>query len=123
MGKELTIKKYYWVRSKDGVVGGVFEGIGKAFDIKPNALRLIYLFSVFGFGVGFFLYPLCWFFLPREDSLTEYYRPKILGVCTRISNKMAIELPLVRLIAVLSLFASFGLTLFLYIILHFLMDD
>ncbi len=123
MNKDLIVKKYYWIRSKDGVLGGVFKGVGQAFDINPNLLRALYLLSVFGFGVGFVLYPLCWILLPREDLLTDYYRPKILGVCQRISNKTAVELPLIRLIAFITLFASFGTTLLIYILLHFLLDE
>lgn len=106
-----------WVRSSDGVVFGVFEGLGKRFDIEPNLLRALWFLSLFLFGSGIFLYLLMSLVLPREDKLSSYEESKGLGLCLRISRTYGVDLGLVRLITVMSFLASFGLTLIGYVAL------
>jgi phage shock protein C len=112
-----------WVRSTDGVVAGVFEGLGKSFDMDPNILRLIWVISVLFFGSGLLIYLILAWILPREDKLNEYYQKKIFGVCQAISRKSGIELGLVRLLAVGSLIISFGLTFVAYMVLAIVMPE
>ncbi|MCO4793846.1 MAG: PspC domain-containing protein [Bacteriovoracaceae bacterium] len=124
------MKDYYevvnapkWVRSTDGVVAGVFEGLGKRFDMDPNVLRLIWVISVLFFGSGLLIYLLLAWVLPREDQIAEYQQKKVLGVCRSISRKSGVELGLVRLLAVGSLFISFGLTFVAYLVFAFVMPE
>lgn len=112
-----------WVRSSDGWVFGVFEGLGERFDIEPNLLRAFWFLSLFLFGSGIFLYLLMSLVLPREDKLNQYEEPKFLGVCLRLSRNYGIDLGLVRLITVMSFLASFGLTLIAYIALFVLVPE
>jgi phage shock protein PspC (stress-responsive transcriptional regulator) len=112
-----------WVRSTDGVVAGVFEGLGKSFDMDPNILRLIWVISVLFFGSGLLIYLILAWVLPREDKLNEYHQKKIFGVCQAISRKSGIELGLVRLLAVGSLIISFGLTFVAYMVMAIVMPE
>jgi phage shock protein PspC (stress-responsive transcriptional regulator) len=106
-----------WVRSSDGVVFGVFEGLGERFDIAPNLLRVVWFLSLFLFGSGLFLYIVMSLVLPREDKLKNYEEPKGLGLCLRISRSYGVDLGLVRLLTVMSFLASFGITLIAYVAL------
>lgn len=123
MESHLTSSRPKWVRSSEGIVAGVFEGLGKRFDMEPNVLRLIWLISVLIFGSGLLIYLILAWVLPREDKLAEYQQKKILGVCKKISQKYGIELGLVRLLAVGSLIISFGLTLIVYLVMAIVMTD
>ena len=116
-------KKPAWVRSAEGFVAGVFEGLGKSFDIEPNILRLIWVISVLFFGSGILIYLFVAWILPREDKLNEYSQKKIFGVCHVISQKSGIELGLVRLLAAGSLVLSFGLTFVAYMVLAVIMPE
>ena len=118
---EISEKKK-WKRSVDGYIAGVCEGMGSSFDINPNVIRLVWLGTVLLFGTGIFLYFLAALILPREDRMSDYHEDKILGVCHRISEKSEIELPIIRFIAVISALSSLGLTILIYLLLHFLMD-
>jgi phage shock protein C len=130
IGGKTKMKNHYevlsrpkWVRSEDGVVAGVFQGLGKSFDMDPNVLRLILLISVLFFGSGLLIYLMLAWILPREDKLNDYHQKKILGVCQAISHKSGIELGLIRLLAVGSLIVSFGLTFVAYMVLAFVMPE
>lgn len=106
-----------WVRSNDGILAGVFEGLGRSFNIDPKVLRVAWIISVLFFGSGFLFYLLLWLILPRLDEIEEYYQPKILGVCLRIADHYRVDLGLVRLLMVSSLFISFGFSFIIYIVL------
>ena len=112
-----------WIRSKDGPIAGVFSGLGKTFNIDPNVLRVLWILSIVFFGTGLLIYPLLAFVLPREDELKDYHQRKLLGVCYKLSRKFGVELPVVRLLAVVSLFCSLGLTLLFYIGLAFFLPE
>ena len=112
-----------WVRSSDGYVFGVFEGLGERFEVEPNLLRAIWFLSVFLFGTGIFLYLLMSMVLPREDKLESFEESKFLGVCLKLSRNYGIDLGLVRLITVMSFLASFGLSLVVYIALFIFLPE
>lgn len=112
-----------WVRSSDGWVFGVFDGLGERFEVEPNLLRAIWLLSVFLFGSGIFIYLLMSMVLPREDKLERYEESKFLGVCLKLSRNYGVDLGLVRLITVMSFLASFGLSLIAYIALYIFLPE
>jgi phage shock protein C len=120
---EVSTKPKKWTRSSDGWVSGVFEGLGKSFSIEPNILRLLWLISVLFFGTGILIYLILTFALPREDEYIQYEQPKFLGVCLRLSRRTGIELGLLRLLTVMSVFASFGITLVAYIGMYFFLPE
>jgi phage shock protein PspC (stress-responsive transcriptional regulator) len=108
-----------WVRSNEGWVAGVFEGLGRNFGINPNILRAIWLISFFFYGSGLLLYALLALVLPRYGQDREYQRPKILGVCHDLSLHFNMELGLIRLLAVASIFFSIGFTILVYLFLWY----
>jgi phage shock protein PspC (stress-responsive transcriptional regulator) len=112
-----------WVRSPDGLVAGVCEGLSRRLDIDPWILRLLWLGTVLFFGTGLFLYIVLAIALPREDRLAEASGKRVLGVCGRIARVTGLEVGVVRTLAILLAVASFGATIVGYLVLHFVMDE
>ncbi|MGB0454546.1 MAG: PspC domain-containing protein [Bacteriovoracaceae bacterium] len=112
-----------WVRSQDGVLFGVCEGLAKRFNVDPNLMRLIWFLSVVLFGTGLFLYIVLGLVLPREDDLYDYNRPKLLGVCQRLHYRTGVELGILRLLMVLGALFSFGIVFIGYIAAAIFLPD
>ena len=51
-------------RSKEGIIGGVCEGIGNSTDTNTWVWRLIFLFMPIGLGI----YLILWALLKEEDE-------------------------------------------------------
>jgi len=117
------IKESRFTRSSNGIIGGVCQGLGEGLDIDPWAIRLFWILTICLLGSGIVVYLIAWFSLPRRDKLEDYYKKKILGVCLKISEQSTVELPLVRFIALFSLFASFGISILIYLFLYFFMPE
>ena len=111
------IYRQKWIRSQEGWIAGVCEGLGQSFNVSPNLLRLVWLVSIFAFGTGLFFYFLLAITLPSEKN-PHPEAPQMLGVCSRISQSSGLEVGLVRFLALLSAFSSFGITIIFYFILH-----
>jgi phage shock protein C len=112
-----------WVRAKDGAIFGVCKGLARTFDIPVGAFRLIWLVSVLFLGAGLGLYLLLAITLPREDKTTEALEPWILGVCSKISRRVNVEVGMVRFLTVCLSLLSFGATIVGYIVIYFVLDD
>lgn len=112
-----------FMRSSEGVLAGVLQGLANTFKIDVMVLRLSWLALVLFFGTGVFLYVVLALLLPREDQLEDYEKPKILGVCHRISDSYGYELGVVRLMVFSSFFLSFGAALLLYLGAFFLLPE
>ncbi len=110
-----------WIRSKDGIFLGVCAGLAKSFGFHPWLFRLFLLASIFFFGVGFLVYLLLAIALPREDRVFESKEAKIMGVCYRLSRTLDMEVGLVRFLFLFLTLSSLGITLFFYLLLHFLL--
>lgn len=121
MGLDNWGKGNRWVRSSQGWVAGVCQGLGERFGVDPLILRVIWLASVFFAGVGLVLYPMLAFTLPREDQLSSHQRKKILGVCDQLSQRSGLDIGLVRFLAVALALSSLGVTVIGYLILYFVM--
>ena len=117
------IFKQKWIRSNDGIIAGVCSGLAERFDIDPMLVRLGLILSVIFFGFGIFLYLGLAIALPREDKLIEAKKDRILGVCSRISERSQIDVGLVRFACLAVAISSFGATIIAYIILHFVLED
>lgn len=115
--------EYKWVRSPDGLVAGVCEGLGKRFGVDPWLIRAGWLISVLALGTGLLAYIILAFTLPRSDRLAEAHEKKILGVSTRIAHATGMEIGLVRALIVTSALFSFGATLVGYVVLYFVIPD
>ena len=112
-----------WVRSDHGVIAGVCEQIGINFNIDPWIVRILWVLSVLFAGTGLVLYAVAWFTLPRESEATMAMRPRILGVCPRVADRLNMEVGLVRLLAILLCFVSLGAAFIGYIVLHILLPQ
>lgn len=118
MTQALTAGK--WVRSREGWVAGVCQGIGERMDISPALLRLGWLISILFFGVGLLFYFIAAFCLPVEGKEDKAYEARVLGVCSRLAEKFDMDVGLTRILAVVIGLSSLGTTVLAYIILHFL---
>ena len=102
---------------------GVCDGLSKVFHIPVGILRLVWVLSTICFGFGLGAYVLLAIALPREDEYWRAYDRRILGVCARLARKTELEVGLVRFLALCSIFVSFGFTVVIYFILHFLLNE
>ena len=110
-----------WVRSPDGYIAGICEGLGPAIGVEARWIRLIWLVSVLCFGAGVLFYFLCWIAFPMRGS--DPQAKKLLGVCVRLAESMGTEVGVVRLGALLVGLSSAGLVILVYVILHFALKE
>jgi phage shock protein PspC (stress-responsive transcriptional regulator) len=68
----------------DKFLGGVCSGLGHYFGVEVIWMRIIWLILLFGFGIGFLLYPLLWILVPRANTTSEKLQMK--GEPVNISN-------------------------------------
>lgn len=54
---------------KGSVLGGVCSGLGNYFSLDPVVIRVLWVISFFGYGLGIFLYILLWVILPGDETL------------------------------------------------------
>jgi phage shock protein C len=118
-------KPLQWVRSKDGKIAGVCEGLAKVFEIEPWVMRACFIALTLFVGFGISVYIAMAIAMPHEDNLNNAYEARILGVCGRLAKRYNMEVGIVRL-AALALIAPTGASVIVfYFILHFLVpkDD
>lgn len=120
-GTALVPHTQKWVRAKDGMIGGVCEGLGRSFDINPWVLRAFWLAAVLLFGTGLLFYVILWVSLPVAGE--DPYHKRLLGVCSRIARRTDLDVGLVRALTVLLSLASLGATVVGYVILYFVLED
>lgn len=112
-----------WTRSSNGWVAGVCQGIGERLDINPGMIRLGWLLSILFFGVGLFAYLAFVFCLPVEGNEAAEDRPKLLGVCYRLAQRLDLDVGLLRVLVVLLSVSSLGTAFLAYIVMHFLIPS
>ncbi len=117
----LVSRENPWTRSKGGWIAGVCQAMAERFDINVSALRLIWVLSILFMGFGFIFYVICAVCLPVEDKVAESRKPKLMGVCLRLSERIDIDLGLLRVLAVVLAIGSVGTSLLAYIIIHFIL--
>lgn len=110
-----------FTRSSTGILGGVCKAFAQRFDIDVLWVRLGFLVAVLFFGTGCGLYLLLLVSLPREDRVERAYEPRILGVCARLALKLKTDVGLTRAVSFVFLFATFGATFLLYLVLYFIL--
>jgi|GEM_PF-6472970 len=106
-----------WMRSQNGWVAGVCEGLAESFDFPVFWVRLAWGLSLF-MGFGFLLYIVAAFCVPERGS--EVVKKKFLGVCYRLSKSLNFDLSFIRIGMVFGALSTLGTTLLLYLVLHFI---
>jgi len=114
-----TTTSMRWVRSKDGWIAGVCQGLSDSFGIETWILRLLWVMAFFCFGTGLFFYLLLAICLPRQDKLDQALQRRVLGVCSMLAIRYDFEVGLVRFLAVIFALSSFGLAVVAYVALYF----
>lgn len=123
---DVEFDRWKWVRSPKGLISGALEGLGESYGINPNWLRAVFILGVLFFGTGLILYLVLAIMMPHQNAVENYDRPQLFGVCYRISKRVLIELPIIRIGMVLGAIVSFGLFIFIYIcfsLLFFLQNN
>ena len=110
-----------WLRSKNGIIAGVCQGVADRLVVHPWLIRGLWLASVLFFGAGLVLYFILAIGLSREDKIQEGQSKKVLGVCLRISKNAGVDVGMVRVLTMISACMSFGLVILAYVVLHFLL--
>ncbi len=108
------------------MIGGVCGGIAEYFKIDPVIVRLIAVALIFVNGIGLLAYLIGWVVIPRKSVAgsrwselkgKRLYRSRddkmIGGVCGGLSKYFNVDSTIVRLLAVLLLFAGVGLIAYL----------
>ena len=108
-----------WTRSRNGMVAGVFEGIGRLYGINPIVLRLLWICSVCFLGFGLLLYVVLAVLMPVEGKELDYQKPMILGVCERVARTWNHDLVMIRILFFGAFLISGGTMFLVYLILHF----
>lgn len=110
-----------WARSENGILFGVCEGIGEAFQFDPNKIRIFLFLAAVFFGTGILAYLMLGLILPRRDKLEQYHQQKFLGVCYRLHKRTGIELGVIRLLVVAATLGSVGIVFIGYFALALFM--
>ncbi|MGC4021672.1 MAG: PspC domain-containing protein [Cyclobacteriaceae bacterium] len=110
------------------VLGGVCAGLAHYFGIDIVWPRLLFALLTLGYGGGILIYIVLWIALPTDENLEEQASVKKMfrdperkvlgGVAGGIAAFFAIDLVLVRILFVISIFLG-GFGLILYLILWF----
>ena len=115
----------------DKVIGGVASGISNYFKIDPLITRIIFITMAFLGGFGLLAYIICWIGIPAgNDSESiirkRYYRDsdeKVLGgVAMGVANYFSIDVSLVRILFLISIFFG-GFGVLIYFILWFITPE
>ena len=53
----------------DKKIAGVCSGVAKYFGVDPTVVRIAWALLVLLFGVGIFLYLVCWLLMPDDSSI------------------------------------------------------
>ncbi len=99
------------------MIGGVCGGIAEYFKIDPVIVRLVAVALIFVNGIGILAYLIGWIVIPlrngesmvRNKKLYRSSKDKMIGgVCGGLADYFKVDVTLVRLVAVLSIFTGFG---------------
>lgn len=82
--RKSTSSKKLFRDGDDKFLGGVCSGLGHYFGIDPLWIRILWLILLFGFGIGFLIYPLLWILIPLASTTAEKLQMK--GEPVNISN-------------------------------------
>lgn len=59
--------KKNFMRSSNGMLGGVCEGIANYFSIDPTLVRVAWVVGSWFYGIGVLLYIVLWLITPCDD--------------------------------------------------------
>lgn len=70
----MTYKRVYKTDDSDRWAAGVVGGICKSYNINPFIPRILFLISVFAFGIPLLAYIVLAIFMPNEENIPESER-------------------------------------------------
>ena len=65
-------KKLYRIE-QGKILAGVCGGVAEFFNIDPNLVRILWILLLFAGGMGFWVYLVCIFLLPRKSDIYPGY--------------------------------------------------
>jgi phage shock protein PspC (stress-responsive transcriptional regulator) len=110
------------------ILGGVCSGIAKSTGLPTLLVRLAFIFGTLWLGGGVLIYLILWLLIPAETTgILENFKLErdeangmIGGVCAGISIAIGMNVTIMRLLWLISVF-YFGFGLIPYLILWILM--
>ena len=60
----------------DKFIGGVCSGLSHYFGFEPIWVRIVALILLFGFGIGFIIYPILWILIPEASTTADKLQMK-----------------------------------------------
>ncbi len=111
-----------WIRTSEGPLFGVCSGLGRTFNIDPLIIRIVFVVGLLAGLLSGILYLFLGIALPKEEELPMARQPKLLGVCSRLSQNLDLDIGLVRFLALILALFSIGVVVLIYIVLHFVLD-
>lgn len=115
------LQNQFLLRSSDGLIAGVCAGIAQRLETPAWAIRVFWIFAVLFGGLGLLAYLAFWISMPSDQDSTRGMRPVVLGVCNRLSQKLEIDIAILRLVAIFALVTSFGIVAIGYFIAHLIL--
>ena len=74
--KRSTAQKRLFRDPDDKFIGGVCSGLSHYFGVEPIWVRIIALIMLFGFAIGFIIYPILWILIPEASSTADKLQMK-----------------------------------------------
>ncbi|MEM6523316.1 MAG: PspC domain-containing protein [Bacteroidota bacterium] len=131
-GQARTESRRFYRDENRKIIGGVCAGLAHYFKIDPLWMRLIFVALLLGYGVIFLAYIVMWIVVPGNNGLEEdknikkmYRDPdrKVIGgVAAGVAAYFGVEVAIVRLVFVLTIFLG-GTGLLAYIILWIILTE
>ncbi len=118
-----SLTRMQWVRSPDGMIAGVCEGLGKQLNVNPWVLRAAWSAMILFYGTGLLFYLIMAYALPRSDKVPAAKEKRYLGVCSRLSRKIGMDIGLIRALTIILALCSFGAVMIGYVILFFVLPE
>jgi phage shock protein PspC (stress-responsive transcriptional regulator) len=110
-----------WVRSENGMIFGVCQGVANRFDADVMLVRLAFVvLTLMGFS-GIVLYLAFAIGIPHEAELPGSMDSRLFGVCARFARRFHFDVGLVRSLSLLTLLCTGGTLILVYFALYFIL--
>lgn len=110
-----------WVRSENGMIFGVCQGIANRFDIDVMLVRIVFVVMTLMGLSGVFLYLALAIGIPHENDLPGSMEPRLFGVCARFARRFNFDVGLIRSLCLITLLFTGGTLILIYFALYFIL--
>ena len=123
--QETNDDKRLYRNTSDQIVAGVASGIANYFSIDSVFLRISFVLATIFGGFGLLIYIICWIAIPGKDEKSfgkKFYRDPdnkiVAGISSGIAKYFNVDVSLIRILFILSLFiGGFGIIAYFIILI------